>query len=202
MCSAALRDRHRDSRKARLERIARVCLPALLMLVGAGAGFSQAGSLPLRPTSDYRFVAASLGAAPVGTVYRWLLNGEEAARGTVAESFYLSADGELSSPRGDRPLSTAGVSVVPGRLDRAFVAPAADLSLFTYRAPNGDEVLVRDWRAGSWHHVAFVFSEGRNFMRMYLDGHAAGDTNEGLYRAPAERAPQRLRGAPRPSRPR
>ena len=101
---------------------------------------------------------------------------------------------------------------------------AADLPFFAYEAPNGDVLYVRqastgivcvqatiggaylsaysddasarEWKAGTWHHVAFVFSEAHNYMRMYVDGRASGDTNEGRYRAPAAGAAHFTLGNP------
>lgn len=44
---------------------------------------------------------------------------------------------------------------------------------------------TRHWRAGEWHHVAFTYSASRNFMRFYIDGRLAADTNEDHYWPPA-----------------
>lgn len=190
--SKSVRGRHERRKKfsgqaaagVRIERTAWVCLLAFLALVASGSAFSQANSTPLCPTSDYRFAAPGLVDLREGTIEFW-------------------------------------VSLV---LHESSSEYAADLSFFGYRAPNGDELLVRqastgvvcaqaviggvyisayrddasvrEWKAGSWHHVAFVFSERQNFMRMYVDGQAMGDTNEGLYRAPAEGAMRFTLGNP------
>lgn len=83
---------------------------------------------------------------------------------------------------------------------------------FSYKASNGDELVIwqidngvicvaewingvymsaysdlcnmNSWKAKSWHHIAFTYSEEENFMRLYVDGELAGDTNEGFYQAP------------------
>ncbi len=89
-----------------------------------------------------------------------------------------------------------------------------DHVLFQYRAPNGDDLRIaqsrtagilygggtvrgqwesaygslasmRGWTAGEWHHLAFTWSAGGNFMRFYVDGVLTADTNEKHYWAPA-----------------
>ena len=47
--------------------------------------------------------------------------------------------------------------------------------------PRGD---MRGWQAGEWHHLALTYSAGGNFMRFYVDGILAADTNEGHYWPP------------------
>lgn len=93
------------------------------------------------------------------------------------------------------------------------VYAARDHVLFSYRAQNGDELRLvqsrsagvlygggnvqkqwqsaygslaatRAWLAGEWHHVLFTWSAGGNFMRFYVDGALAADTNEKHYWAP------------------
>lgn len=89
---------------------------------------------------------------------------------------------------------------------------AKDRTFFSYRASNGDELVIwqastgvicaaewidgvymsayselgnmQSWKAKSWHHIVFTFSEEENFMRMYVDGKLAGNTNELHYRVP------------------
>ncbi len=223
---------------------------ALLIVCLAAASiraFPQEPSIRLRPSSDYRFLAADLIAARPGSSYRWTVNNVPSREGSLAETFHLAADGDLVTARGEKPISAAGAVFVPGRFGQGFIAPsggvpfatqglydphqgtvefwisplrdgssagyAADLPFFAYAASNGDSLYVRQastgivcaqatiggaylsaysnegsmrsWKAGSWHHVVFVFSESQNYMRMYVDGRAAGDTNEGRYVAPA-----------------
>ncbi len=43
---------------------------------------------------------------------------------------------------------------------------------------------MRGWQAGEWHHLAFTYSTVGNFMRFYVDGVLAADTNEDHYWAP------------------
>jgi hypothetical protein len=43
---------------------------------------------------------------------------------------------------------------------------------------------MRGWKAGEWHHLAFTYSTIGNFMRFYVDGVLAADTNEHHYWAP------------------
>ena len=86
--------------------------------------------------------------------------------------------------------------------------------LFFYQAPDGDSLWIaqsestgilyaggevdgewqsaygslgnmRAWAAGEWHHLAFTYSAGGNFMRFYVDGVLAADTNEGHYWPPS-----------------
>ncbi len=93
-----------------------------------------------------------------------------------------------------------------------------DQAFFFYAAPNGDTLRVgqastgvvcaqaiiggvylsaysdagsmKEWKAGSWHHVVFVYSDVSNFMRMFVDGKPAGDTNEKHYRPPVAASEQ------------
>ena len=103
---------------------------------------------------------------------------------------------------------------VAARLDGSDpVYAQRDHVLFQYRAANGDELRVvqsrsigvlygggnvnkqwqsaygsqaatRGWAAGEWHHIVFTWSAGGNFMRFYVDGALAADTNEKHYWAP------------------
>ncbi|MBN1660078.1 MAG: carbohydrate binding domain-containing protein [Anaerolineae bacterium] len=86
--------------------------------------------------------------------------------------------------------------------------------LFFYQAPDGDSLTIaqaadtgivyaggtvdgawqsaygargdmRAWQAGEWHHLAFAYSASGNFMRFYVDGVLAADTNEGHYWPPS-----------------
>ena len=91
---------------------------------------------------------------------------------------------------------------------------AREHALFYYPAPNGDYLKIAQsnsggtlysggatnggqwesaysssasmsgWSAGEWHHIAFTFSASGNFMRFYLDGVLAADTNEKHYTPP------------------
>lgn len=82
----------------------------------------------------------------------------------------------------------------------------------SYKASNGDELVIwqvengiicvaqwingvymsaysglgnmHGWKAKSWHHIAYTYSEKQNFMRLYLDGKPVADTNEGMYKVP------------------
>jgi hypothetical protein len=103
---------------------------------------------------------------------------------------------------------------VAARLDGSDpVYAQRDHTLFAYRAANGDELRIvqsrtigvlygggnvnkqwqsaygsqaatREWMAGEWHHVVFTWSAAGNFMRLYVDGALAADTNEKHYWPP------------------
>jgi len=133
--------------------------------------------------------------------------------GRFGKAFLAPASG-ISFPAADAVDLRQGTIEfwVSPRLDGNSPEYTKDQAMFSYKASNGDELLVRQahtgiicaqvwvggeymsaysdigdirgWKAGSWHHVAFAFSEEKNFMRMYVDGRPAGDTNEGSYRPP------------------
>ncbi len=54
-----------------------------------------------------------------------------------------------------------------------------------WQSAYGSAASTRGWRAGQWHHIAFTYSASGNFMRFYVDGRLAADTNEGHYWPPA-----------------
>jgi uncharacterized protein (TIGR03437 family) len=89
-----------------------------------------------------------------------------------------------------------------------------DHTLFHYRAPNGDRMVIaqsrtngilyaggttagqwqsayggqasmRGWKAGEWHHLAYTYSAAGNMMRFYVDGVLTADTNEKRYVPPS-----------------
>ncbi len=101
---------------------------------------------------------------------------------------------------------------------------SANVTLFGYTAPNGDTFLIhqsadgvlhtagtvrgqyqsayqelqgstRAWKAGQWHHVAVTFSSSAKFLRIYIDGALAGDTNEKRYLPPSAAADRFQLGA-------
>lgn len=51
-------------------------------------------------------------------------------------------------------------------------------------AYDSNHASMTHWSAGAWHHLAFTFSASGGFMRFYVDGVLAGDTNEGRYDVP------------------
>jgi hypothetical protein len=55
---------------------------------------------------------------------------------------------------------------------------------------------MRGWAAGDWHHLAFTYSAAGNFMRFYVDGVLAADTNEQHYWPPPGTAPDIAIGGP------
>ncbi len=134
--------------------------------------------------------------------------------GRFGQAFIAPAQGLAYTAAGNTDLSEGSIDFwVSPLFDGKDGAYSGDLSLFAYTASNGDSLHIRqvwtgvvcaqamvggeylsaysdaasmrDWEAGSWHHVAFNFSEKANFMRIYVDGKTAGDTNEGSYRAPS-----------------
>jgi hypothetical protein len=60
---------------------------------------------------------------------------------------------------------------------------------------------MRSWRAGQWHHLCFSYSAAGSFMRFYVDGVLAADTNEGRYVAPSAGGTQVFIGGPSWSQP-
>lgn len=54
-----------------------------------------------------------------------------------------------------------------------------------WQSAYGSAASTRTWQAGQWRHVAFTYSASGNFMRFYVDGRLAADTNEDHYWPPA-----------------
>lgn len=54
-----------------------------------------------------------------------------------------------------------------------------------WQSAYGQRANMRGWLAGEWHHLALTYSAAGNFMRFYVDGVLAADTNEGHYWPPA-----------------
>ncbi|MBI3681526.1 MAG: carbohydrate binding domain-containing protein [Acidobacteria bacterium] len=110
-----------------------------------------------------------------GTIEMWIapkLDGNDpaySARGHVLFG-YTAANGDtfniLESGTGNI-LNAAGV--VAGQYQSAY---------------NWQTASMLGWKAGEWHHAAATFSVTGNFLRFYLDGVLAGDTNEKRYVAP------------------
>jgi hypothetical protein len=53
-----------------------------------------------------------------------------------------------------------------------------------WQSAYGSRGVTRAWKAGEWHHLAFSFSASGNWMRFYVDGALAADTNERHYWPP------------------
>ncbi len=53
-----------------------------------------------------------------------------------------------------------------------------------WQSAYGGKAYMGGWKAGEWHHLAFTYSAGGNWMRFYVDGVLTADTNEGHYWPP------------------
>jgi hypothetical protein len=166
--------------------------PQLLRLRADGGAAATDGRAPAQ--------ADGVGYAPG----RWGSAFSIAAKGTLA---YTRA-GAIDFNEG-----TIEMWVAPRASGADALYTSRDQTLFYYKAANGDTMAIaqshtagivyaggtvrgqwesaygsrgnmRSWNAGEWHHLAFTFSAAGNFMRFYVDGVPAADTNEKHYWPP------------------
>ncbi len=135
-----------------------------------------------------------LGFVPAGNL--------DLAEGTVDLWVALRADG-------DDPLYTERWHVLfyyasPGG-DWLAIAQSGDSGILyaggavdgQWQSAYAQRANMRGWLAGEWHHLALTYSAAGNFIRFYVDGILAADTNEGHYWPPDPDGPEfTVGGAP------
>jgi hypothetical protein len=124
----------------------------LLIFLGFSAAALLAQSCPTvtaTPSADYTFlIGSAASAAPSGSHYRWLVNGQPVDSGRMPQLFLLHADGGLVSSEGIAPLTNKGVSFSPGRWGSALtVASGGALSYPTQGSLGFNEGSVEMWIA-------------------------------------------------------
>lgn len=132
-------------------------------------------ALALAPDGSLRFPRADNLDLAEGTVELWV-----ALRADGDDPVYSSRWQVLffyQAPDGDSlwiaQAEDSGILYAGGEVDGQWQSAYGSL---------GD---MRGWTAGEWHHLAFTYSAAGDFMRFYVDGLLAADTNEGHYWPPS-----------------
>jgi len=110
-----------------------------------------------------------------GTIEMWV-----APRAGGGDSVYAERDHYLfhyAAPNGDY------IAIAQSR--SAGVVYAGGRTAGQWQSAWGGLALMRSWRAGEWHHLAYTYSAAESRMRFYVDGVLAADTNERRYIPPA-----------------
>jgi len=110
-----------------------------------------------------------------GTIEMWV-----ALRAGGGDPAYAERDQVLfhfAAPNGDY------ISITQSR--STGVLYAGGRTAGQWQSAYGGAAMVRSWRAGEWHHLAYTFSTAQSRMRFYVDGVLTADTNERRYIPPA-----------------
>ncbi len=148
--------------------------PDLAQGVAYAAG-RWGSALALAPNGSLRFGRENNLALDEGTVEMWVAlraDGDDPAYSSRWHVlfFYQAPDGDSLWIAQSKD---SGVLYAGGDVDGEW------------QSAYGSRGNMRAWKAGEWHHLAFTYSAGGNFMRFYVDGILTADTNEGHYWPPS-----------------
>ncbi len=152
-------------------------LPTLATAPAYAAG-RWGSALALTTTGRLRYARAGNLSLDAGTIEMWValrLDGDDSAYTQTDQTLFLyrTADGDSL---GIRQSKTNGTLYAGGSTGGAW------------QSAYSSKASMRGWKAGEWHHLAFTYSDADEFMRFYVDGALAADTNEHRYNAPAATA--------------
>lgn len=131
-------------------------------------------ALSLADAGKLRFPFQNVLALPEGTIEMWV-----ALRSAGSDPIYADRDHYLfyyEAANDDTLYITlspnTGILYGGGEVDNEW------------QSAYGFQASTRSWKAGEWRHIALTYSAAGNFIRFYVDGVLAADTNEGHYWAP------------------
>jgi hypothetical protein len=127
-------------------------------------------ALALTSTGSLRYLRANNFDPTAGTIELWV-----ALRAAGSDPIYSSRSHTLFQYRVD---SNNWIGVVQANSGILYAGGTVNGQWESAYGSRGD---MRGWKAGEWHHLAFVYSTAGNFMRFYVDGVLAADTNEDHY---------------------
>ncbi len=130
-------------------------------------------ALALTSTGSLRFARQYNFDLNQGTVEMWV-----ALRAAGSDPIYSTRSHTLFQYRVD---SNNWIGVVQSTSGILYAGGTVNGQWESAYGSRGD---MRGWQAGEWHHLAFTYSTAGNFMRFYVDGILAADTNEHHYWAP------------------
>jgi len=130
-------------------------------------------ALALTTTGSLRFARQYNFDPNQGTVEMWV-----ALRAAGSDPIYSSRSHTLFQYRVD---NNNWIGVVQSTSGILYAGGTVNSQWESAYGSRGD---MRGWQAGEWHHLAFTYSTAGNFMRFYVDGVLAADTNEHHYWAP------------------
>ena len=130
-------------------------------------------ALALTPTGSLRFPRLYNFDPNEGTIEMWV-----ALRADGSDPIYSSRSHTLFQYRVD---GNNWLGVIQSDSGILYAGGTVNGQWESAYGSRGD---MRGWKAGEWHHLAFTYSAAGNFMRFYVDGVLAADTNEQHYWAP------------------
>lgn len=131
-------------------------------------------ALALTSTASLRYARSNNFDPTAGTIELWV-----ALRAAGSDPIYSSRSHTLFQYRVD---SDNWIGIAQAK-DSGIVYAGGTVN-GQWESAYGSRGDMRGWQAGEWHHLAFTYSTAGNFMRFYVDGVLAADTNEHHYWAP------------------
>jgi hypothetical protein len=131
-------------------------------------------ALALTSTGSLRYPRVNNFDPTAGTIELWV-----ALRANGSDPIYSSRSHTLFQYRAD---SNNWIGI--GQAQSSGIIYAGGTVNGQWESAYGSRGNMRGWKAGEWHHLAFTYSTAGNFMRFYVDGVLAADTNEHHYWTP------------------